>query len=50
MTAKRFTYVDMEIDKELYFKLKEKYESFENISLSFDEYLNCLIRVGLDND
>ena len=43
-------YVEMEIDKELYSKLKEKYEFFDNISLSFDEYLNYLIQVGLDND
>ena len=43
-------YVEMEIDKELYSKLKEKYKSFDNISLSFDEYLNYLIHVGLDND
>jgi len=43
-------YVEMEIDKKLYSKLKEKYESFENMNLSFDEYLNYLIQVGLDND
>lgn len=43
-------FVEMEIDTELYVMLKQKYQSYDNIGMSFDEWVNYLIQIGLDND
>ena len=43
-------FVEMEIDDELYIRLKQKYQSYDKIGMSFDEWVNYIIQVGLDND
>lgn len=43
-------YIELKLDEEVYNRVKKAYESYNGINLSFDEFVNYLIQVGLDND